>query len=691
MRAGIFGFIIATEKKQLRSITMVEQRKYNNLCTRRDRMSSMERGRWLRAFSSLLMALVIAIGSATVLVAQVPFTANNPLGAPSYSGSFLYGTNMGWYGSTWNDEAIADIAAGNVQKQVPGVGARTLRPSMFEEFLETWGYDVRLQTFAHYASLGIQDNTVFLGLPASAPHRDNQYYGGCNQPSQLFKNMYEPIWDGGLNGTPVNDQNYYALYVYKTVTRYKNYVKFWEIVNEPDLDGSGNGWKSRGMPGNWWESNPAPCDLVNMHAPVQHYIRLLRISYEVIKSIDPTAYVTTGGIGYASFLDAILRNTDNPVDGTISAAYPHKGGAWFDGLSFHSYPMYSLQYWNNQIGAMAYRRHSDAALDAYTGVKREMDSVLALYQYNGNVYPKKTFICTENNIPRRPFNNLVGGDEVQKNYMIKALVGSQMQGIRQYYTYGIAESVAAQDAWDSFQLMGLYQTITGIGPLGNGGQYLQQFTPAGIAFKTTATLLRGAVYDEARTQQLLLPAGVRGAAFLLGNGNYMYAIWATTHTDLSEQSSAVYSFPDALITASTFRAFAWDYSQTQTIQTLSPKNMMLGGSPIFLTPNQSVLALPAAGNTPTLPAHLKQMQVYPQPADHQVTIRWEQTKPATWYWELFNLQGQKMQQSASTILLAKGIQQQTLHSLGRLPAGAYSLRMRFGQQWVTKPLLIRHP
>jgi hypothetical protein len=55
------------------------------------------------------------------------------------------------------------------------------------------------------------------------------------------------------------------------------------------------------------------------------------------------------------------------------------------------------------------------------------------------------------------------------------------------------------------------------------------------------------------------------------------------------------------------------------------------------------------------------------------------------------MQGQKLQQSASTVLLAKGIQQKTITNLGQLPAGAYSLRMRFGQQWVIKPILVRHP
>lgn len=632
---------------------------------------------------------LILVAACCPIRAQVPFTAQDPQGAPTYSGGFYYGTNMGWYGFTWNDEAIADIAAGNAQKNVVGVGAKTLRPSLFEEFLETWGYDIRLNTFAHYAGLGIRDNTVFLGLPALPAHRDGQYYQGCNQPSQLFKNMYEPIWDGGLNGTPVNEQNYFASYVYKTVSRYKQYVKFWEIINEPDLDGVGNGWKPWGMAGNWWENNPSPCDLVNMYAPVQHYVRLLRISYEVIKSLDPTAYVTTGGIGYPSFLDAILRNTDNPVDGSVTAQYPHKGGAWFDGLSFHSYPMYSLRRWDNQLGGFVYRRHSDAAMDAYLSVKNEMDSVLNIYQYNGNVYPKKTFICTENNIARRPFDDLVGGDEVQKNYLIKALVGSQMAGIRQYYVYGIGESKTPSEAWDSFQLMGLYQKLEGIGPLGNGGQYLQQYTPEGVGFKTTSDLLMGAVYDAQETQRLQLPAGIRGAAFLGSNSAYTYVLWAVTATDLSEQASATYSFPVALSLGQTVKRREWDFSQTQQVQTIPAQNMALTASPVFLQFSQSILALLNTGGIPSVSASpLVDFQVYPQPAQTQVSLKWTQQQVGKVSWEIYNLQGQRVRSSTDEVLYRKGLQQLTVGGLESLPGGTYIVRLKSGLQQLSKPLMV---
>jgi hypothetical protein len=219
----------------------------------------------------IILSAFIVLLCLTNCMAQINYTANDPGSIPSYNNHFLFGTNMGYYGPTWDDMSVADIAAGNPAKNVKGAGAKTLRPSLYEGFLETWGYDVRLIQFAHYASLGVQDNTVFLGLPASDAHRDPNNYGGCADQSNLFKNMYEPIWDGGLNGTPVNENNYYALYVYKTVTRYKQWTKFWEIVNEPDQDGGTSGWKGPGVAGNWWENNPTPCELLNTKAPIYAY------------------------------------------------------------------------------------------------------------------------------------------------------------------------------------------------------------------------------------------------------------------------------------------------------------------------------------------------------------------------------------------------------------------------------------
>jgi len=106
-----------------------------------------------------------------------------------------------------------------------------------------------------------------------------------------------------------------------------------------------------GEDGNWWENNPDPCDYA-LHAPIQYYVRMLRISYEIIKTLDPDSYITIAGVGFPSFIDAVLRNTDNPIDGSIVEGYPLTGGAYFDAIAYNSLPHFdgSTIYYDTNVG-----------------------------------------------------------------------------------------------------------------------------------------------------------------------------------------------------------------------------------------------------------------------------------------------------------------------------------------------------
>ena len=152
--------------------------------------------------------------------AQVNYTANDIV--RPYTGGFKAGVNFDIYRG-FSDEDLALLAAGSDKYGVPGANAKAIRPAFFENFAEAFGYDSRLPAFRLYDSLDLKDNTLIVGFP-SDEHRDQTRY--CpDQQSTVFKNMYAPIWDNGENGTPVNDTNYYALYLWKTVKRYHYYVK----------------------------------------------------------------------------------------------------------------------------------------------------------------------------------------------------------------------------------------------------------------------------------------------------------------------------------------------------------------------------------------------------------------------------------------------------------------------------------
>ena len=157
---------------------------------------------------SKIYALTLSCLFALTLQAQVNFTANNQVNPYPYG--FHPAANIGQY-TSFSEEQLALLAAGGPAPtggNVLGAGVKSLRPGIFESYVEVAGYDASLPTFQKYAELGMGEHTAIIGFPSEA-HRDpTQYCQGIQ--STLFANMYSPIWDGGANGTPYNDSNYYA-------------------------------------------------------------------------------------------------------------------------------------------------------------------------------------------------------------------------------------------------------------------------------------------------------------------------------------------------------------------------------------------------------------------------------------------------------------------------------------------------
>jgi PKD repeat protein len=510
--------------------------------------------------------------------AQISYTANDTI--RPYNGDFRAGINLDMYRG-FSDEQLGILAAGKPDWNVPGVGVKALRPGLFDDFLENYGYTARLNTFRLWDSLGLQENTVMVGFP-SENHRDStQYCSGIR--STLFANMYEPIWDNGEHGTPINERNFYALYLYKTVLTYKKQVKFWEIWNEPGFDyTTGKGWLPRGAAGNWWENNPSPCDY-KLRAPIFGYIRLLRISYEVIKHLDSTAYVSTSGLGYPSFLDAILRNSDNPVNGSVTSAYPQKGGAYFDAIAYHTYPHFdgSLRRYDGQRGIWIHSRNSDAAAKGIDKIKNDFQAVLDNYGYNGRRFPNKMWLITEANLPRKAFGDFIGSERAQRNYVMKAYIQSIQSDIKQLHIFKIAENTDTTHAFNEFDVMGLYQKLD------FNHSNRQQTTESGTAYRTISKILFGLKYDSLRTRQLNLNDSVKIVAFRDIYGNYTYALWAKTLRDNNESAEFVYNFPQTF-QSTVFRQRDWRYTDTWDENFVDPLGIKLKDTPIFLTEQKIV-------------------------------------------------------------------------------------------------------
>lgn len=610
--------------------------------------------------------LLLAFAFATInCSAQKPaFNACDVV--PEIDSPFGYGTNMGYYPPYYADKELAALAHGLPDGSQPGVGVTTIRPGLFEFFLDQWGYNTRKDAFEYYDSIGLKDVVAFIGFPA-ARHRDSSFF--CpGQMSEAFSNLYEPIWDNGENGTPVNDNNPYALYVWKTATIYGPHIKYWEVWNEPDAD-TGNGWAPPGTSGNWWENAPTPCE-TKLKAPVFYYIRLLRISYEVIKSLDPDDLVCVGGLGWPSYLDVLCRYTDNPIDGSVNELYPTTGGAYFDVMSFHTYPHLdnSLREWDNSKNDFRYFRHSDAALDGVWRLRDKFAAVLKKHGFNEIKYPAKRWLITEVNLPRKAFGDYIGSDMAQTNFIMKTLISAQTQNVDQVHIYCLADEKPERHADNEFSFMGLFKNLENVKP----GR--AEANTVATGYKTTSDLLRGATYHRHQTERMKLPDGVRGAAFRNELGQFTYVLWAETQTDQSEEAAVSYEFPFEMGIQHLEQKF-WHYSETGVHLLTSSRQVKLDGSPVFLTETLVGSDYP------------KQPRVYPNPLPGGLGVY------SFWMFddgsasiEVFDKQGQKRQ----TLALKEGFVRgphQILLDLSELPAGAYFVRLQTLEHSLTVPVV----
>lgn len=524
--------------------------------------------------SLLVFAVLFSVQSA---FSQVNYTANTRVDL--YQKRFLPGINLD-YLPPWDNFSLADLAAGNQALGIKGVGARTTRPGLQDKVLGVYGYDISLDDFDYFADLGMTELTAIVGFPADQ-NRDwaNRYCGDPVKWNALFKGIYNPIWDGGANGTPYDDRNEFAKYMYEVVTLYKDQVRFWEIWNEPGLYKGTDSqvfWGEPDYPGSWWVNDPDPCDY-SIHAPIEHFVRTLRIAYDIIKTVAPDDYVVLAGVGSQSFLDAVLRNTDEPTEGRVTPDYPFGGGAYFDVLGFHTYPHLDGSTYFPPTGFA--ERHSDGAANGV--IERRLagyQSVLASRGYDGITYPKKEHICTEIALPRVKFQSeFLGGEEAQINFMAKAVIALKLNRVHQMHVYTISDKVPVNQIGFEFDAMGMYEHLPSTPP------YQQRVHEAGKAYKTVADLITDTDFDASRTAAMNVPAGVKGYAFRKDDGSYIYALWAETLTDLSEQAFASYSFPTSLIGGNgTITKYNWDYSysnNSSVAQAGQPIN--LDARPVF--------------------------------------------------------------------------------------------------------------
>ncbi|MBU1412564.1 hypothetical protein KKC22_13715 [Myxococcota bacterium] len=423
------------------------------------------------------------------------------------------GINKGHRNTTWNDQQTADLAV--------RAGVNSSRISLPMSHLETWGYEIEVQDIAYYRDHGIDRHLVaFLTKPtvecSTAPAGTADWELAYHMPAGL----YEPIW---LSEGVVNPANCWARYVFDAVTVYKDVIDIWEIWNEPDWVAD---WHDTLT---WWDEPPTAGQLPRFNGNIFNYIRLLRVSAEVIRHIAPDALVATGGLGYPSFVDALLRYTDNPADGSATEAYPHRGGHWFDVHSIHYYPIFG-------------GGNSDTGVEGFLAHLQDHVNVLSA---NGS--GPRTFIVTESGAPHLVVDDNPGGPEYARNYLLKVIAKARAEGVSGIDWFLLTDTAPPSELSSPFDYMGLFLDTADLSSPDDA-----VMTETGIAH-ATLSLLASNAESFAPLDGEVTGSGIDGVVMRFSD-RMGYILWAVADSGEDGATTAVVTGTRPLI------AYAWNYS-----------------------------------------------------------------------------------------------------------------------------------
>jgi hypothetical protein len=417
-------------------------------------------------YTIIIAPIVVIIILIIVIIAVATYPSGKGLGAylkvPDSSNlQYRLGNDAGLYSNGWDDSLSATLGS--------MAGYDGWRKKLPQNHLETWGYGIEIHDCQTNQKVGILDVVGFLATPTHSTNpNDAEHYKPLN--------LYEDIWDGD----EVNKNNYWAYYVYQTVNTYKSYIKIWETWNEPDYTTNHN------VIGSWEKNPPNPDDLKSWHGTIFEYIRLLRITYEVAKKVDPDCFVATGGLGYTSFLDGIMRYTDNPEDGSVTRKYPAYGGAYFDCDAYHQYPKYGTS--DLETGEKYNGYGSDSLAKKVVILKKSHHYIIKKYGF-GSKYPDKIFVNTETGVTSKKKDG-VGGDLERRNWIIKLALYAIEYDVKQVHLLNLVDNDGFGDFTDVGKFTSLEDAFKKLKDSSKGRLLLKKINVGKY------------VFDEAKTKKL---------------------------------------------------------------------------------------------------------------------------------------------------------------------------------------------
>jgi Secretion system C-terminal sorting domain len=170
-----------------------------------------------------------------------------------------------------------------------------------------------------------------------------------------------------------------------------------------------------------------------------------------------------------------------------------------------------------------------------------------------------------------------------------------------------------------------------------------------------------------------------GAAFRRkSDSTTIYCLWAKTKLDRSEQTSAVYSFPDPLSIKHVQR-MDWNFSITGDVQIIDSKLVALSGAPTFYRKGQ---------------AELRKMPVkdpifcFPNPAKNELFINFKiEQEGAKTSLKLYDVASRKLIECFDNQQFTAGLHQWRVNTEG-VSSGSYIVQLTVSGRLFTKKIFV---
>lgn len=265
-------------------------------------------------------------------------------------------------------------------------------------------------------------------------------------------------------------------------------IKYWELGNEPDVDPS---LVSSDSPFGCWGDQNDP------YYGGGYYADMLKVVYPQIKAIDGQAQVAVGGL----LLDCDPRsictaiNHDAKPSKFLEGILKTGGGAYFDGIGFHAYDVYSHEL--GKYGNPNWKTAWNTTGPTLVGKSEFVKSLLSSYGVSG-----KFLMNTETAVRCGSCDNDATFENTKAFYLVQAFTTAIAHGLRANIWYSVL-------GWQNSGLLdGKMNAL-----------------PAFGAFKFASTELR----SVQPLREITVYPGVRGYEFNRGD-RLIWVLWSLDGT-----------------------------------------------------------------------------------------------------------------------------------------------------------------